>query len=124
MSAPSHPASAISVQCASKPCSLRALARACRASRLLICLVLELVVSFEPMRCDEGVAGLDVRRQVEGYGRGLLALLAMVIECQAHRIGVRHAALQRLTDCGLEIGGAVAVEQAQQGRGDGAEIVA
>jgi hypothetical protein len=68
------------------------------------------------MRCDEGIAGLDVRRQVEGDWRGLLALLAVVIECQTHRVGVRHAALQRLADCGLEIGGAVAVEQAQQGR--------
>ena len=76
------------------------------------------------MRCDEGVARLDVRRQVEGDGRGLLALLAVVIECQTHRVGVRHAALQRLADRGIEFGGAIAVEQAQQGRGDGAEIVA
>jgi hypothetical protein len=76
------------------------------------------------MRCNGSVARLDVRRQVEGDGRRLLALLAVVIECQAHRVGVRHAALQRLTDRGLEFGGAIAVEQAQQGRGDGAEIVA
>ena len=39
-------------------------------------------------------------------------------------VGVGDAALQRLADGRLELGGAVGVEQAQQGGDDGADIVA
>ena len=76
------------------------------------------------MRRDVGIARLDVGGQIDGDGGQLLALLATLLERQAHRIGVRHAARERLADGGLELAGAVALEQPQQGGGDGAEIVA
>jgi hypothetical protein len=47
--------------------------------------------------------------------------LALAIEREAHGVGVRHVALQRLADGGLQGGGAMAVEQLQQRRGDAAE---
>src|SRR6516162_8823417 len=95
MRASTHLAAAASVQCARRPCRLRALARACRASRLLICLVLELVIGFEAVRMHRSVAGLDMGRQVDGDGRRLVALLAAVFERQAYGVGVRHAAVAR-----------------------------
>ena len=55
-------------------------------------------------------------------GGGVAMLLALALERQAHGVGVRHIALQRLEDGGLQLGGAVALEQPQQGGGDGAEI--
>src|SRR5207245_10538495 len=76
MRASTHSAAAASVQCARRPCRLRALARACRASRLLIGLVLKLVIGFEAVRAHRGVAGLDMGRQVDREGRRLVALLA------------------------------------------------
>src|SRR5580693_4476881 len=90
MSVAIHPAAMASVQCAKRPCRLSALARAYRASRLLICLILELIVGFEPMRRHGGVAGFDMGRQIDGDGRRRLALLAAALECQTHGVGVRH----------------------------------
>src|SRR5215471_19500493 len=119
-----HSAAPASVQCATRPCRLRALARACRASRLLIGLVLELVIGFETVRSHGGVASFDMGRQVDGNGRRLVALLAAVFERQAYGVGVRYAAVERLPDGGIEFGGAIAVEQPQQGRRDSTEIVA
>ena len=42
--------------------------------------------------------------------------LARALQCQANGVGVRHAALQRLRDGGLQRSGAVAIEQAGQHR--------
>jgi hypothetical protein len=56
-------AAAASLQCASRPCRLSALARLCRASRLLITLLLELVIAFEPVRLHMGIARLDMLGQ-------------------------------------------------------------
>src|ERR1700694_693190 len=75
----SQPAAAASPQCASRPCRLSALARMCRASRLLIALLLELVIGFEPVRLHVGIARLDMLGQNDGDGRCLVAQLAAVI---------------------------------------------
>src|SRR6202162_5130670 len=96
ISVASQPAAAASPQCASRPCRLSALARLCRASRLLIALLLELVIGFEPVRLHVGIARLDMVGQNDGDGRCLVAQLAAVIECEPHRIGMRHAARDRL----------------------------
>ena len=50
--------------------------------------------------------------------------LAGALQCQAHGVGVRHVALERLGDGRLQRGGAIALEQAQQRGGDRAEVVA
>ena len=49
-------------------------------------------------------------------------LLALALKCQAHGVGVRHIAHQRLEDGILQRCSAVAFEQPRQGGGDGAEI--
>jgi hypothetical protein len=49
-------------------------------------------------------------------------LLPAPLEGEAHGVGVRHIARQRIENGGLQIGGAEAFEQPQQGCGDGAEI--
>ena len=76
------------------------------------------------MRLHVDIAHLDMLGQHDGDGRRLVAQLAAVFECEPHRIGMRHAALDRLADCGVKFGGAVALQQPQQGGGDGSEIVA
>ncbi len=76
------------------------------------------------MRWHGAVAGADMLGQHEGDGRRLAALGAPAIEGEAHGVGMRHVARQRFQDGGLQFGGAVSVEQAQQGSGDGAEVVA
>ena len=50
------------------------------------------------------------------------ALFAAMLEGQTHGVGMRHIALHRLEDGGLQIGGAVAVQQSDQGGSDGAQI--
>ena len=62
--------------------------------------------------------------QSDGDRRCLLAQFAAVFECEPHRIGMRHAARERLADGGVKLGGAVTLQQPQQGGRDGAEIVA
>ena len=106
ISVASQPAAAASPQCASRPCRLSALARTCRASRLLIALLLELVIGFEPVRLHVDIAHLDMLGQNDGDGRRLVTQLAAVLECEPHRIGMRHAALDRLADGGVKLGGA------------------
>src|SRR4051812_30279613 len=92
MSVVTQPAAAASPQCVSRPCRLRALARMCRASRLLTAVLLELVIGFEPVRLHGGIARLDMLGQNESDRRCLLAQFAAVLECEPHRIGMRHAA--------------------------------
>ena len=70
-----------------------------------------------------GIAGFDVRRQIDDDRRHLLALLAAVLERQTHRVGMRHAALQRVDDRCLELGGPIAIQESQLGSRDGSEIV-
>src|SRR5882724_5043714 len=82
------------VQWASRPLRWRALARVCKASRLFIGLLLELVIGIEPVRRDVGIARLDVGGQIDGDGRRFLALLAALFERQTHRVGMRHAACE------------------------------
>src|SRR4029077_19394266 len=119
-----HLAAVASAQCARTPWRLSALARACSVSRLLIALILELVVGFEPVRLDGDVAGLDVCGQIDGDGRWLMAQLATALERQTHSVGMRHVVMECLADRGLALGGTGAVEQSRQGDGDGTEIAA
>ena len=53
-----------------------------------------------------------------------MALLAAALERYTHRVGMRHAALERLADRGIELCGPIALEQPKQGGGDRSEIVA
>jgi hypothetical protein len=87
-------------------------------------LILQLVIGFEPMRSHRSVARLDARRQVDRDAGRLPALLTAAVERQTHSVGVRHAAVERLADRGLEFGGAIAVEEPQQGGGDGPIVAA
>src|SRR4029077_11471768 len=96
-----HSATPASVQCARSPCRWRALARACRASRLGIGPVLagrlpEPVIGFESMRPHMSVTGLDVVGQFDGGGQRLVSLLAVPVERQAYRVGVRDAGARAL----------------------------
>ena len=63
-----------------------------------------------------------MRGHGDGDRRRVTALFATTFQRQAHRVRVRHVALQRLEDGGLQLGGAIAVEQPLQTNGDGAEI--
>src|SRR6202163_2270724 len=120
----SHPAAVASCQWASRPWRHSDLALACRASRLFIGRPLELVIEFEPGRSDRNVARLDMLRQIDGDGRQLLAIVATPFEGEADGAWVRHVAVERLNDCGLQLDGAVAIQEPQHGAGDGPEIVA
>src|ERR1700733_15428015 len=85
------------------------LALASRASRLFIGRPLELIIEFEPGRSDGNVASLDMVGQIGGDGRQLLALMAPPLEGEADGAWVRHVAIERLDDGGLQLGGAVAM---------------
>ena len=74
------------------------------------------------MRPHRGIAVAHMLGQHDSDGRGLAVLLAPTLKGEAHGIGVGHTALQRIENGGLQISGAVAVEQPRQGGGDGAEI--
>ena len=74
------------------------------------------------MVADRDVAQARILGQVDGDGRGLISGLAPPGQAQAHRVGVGDAALQGLADGRLELGGAVLVEEAQQGGDDGAQM--
>src|ERR1700693_1780330 len=106
----SHPASVASCQWASRPWRHSALALACRASKLFIGRALELVIEFEPGRSDRNVARLNMVGQIGGDGRQLLAFMAPPLKGEADGAGVRHVAIERLDDGGLQLGGAVAVQ--------------
>jgi hypothetical protein len=54
----------------------------------------------------------------------LVTLLAAALQRQAHRVGMGHVTPEGFGDPRLQLGDAVAIEQAQQGGGDGAEVVA
>ena len=47
--------------------------------------------------------------QIGGDGRQLLALMAPPLKGEADGAGVRHVAIERLDDGGLQLGGAVAI---------------
>jgi hypothetical protein len=53
------------------------------------------------MRLHRRIAGLHMRRQYDANRRSLTALFALARQGEAHGVGVRHAALQRLEDGGL-----------------------
>ena len=74
------------------------------------------------MRPHRRVARLHIRGQVDVDRRGLATLLAPALQREADGIGMRHVAVERLADGGLQVGGAVAIEQPRQSIGDGAEI--
>ena len=63
-------------------------------------------------------------RQVDGDRRRQVALLPAALEALADGLGMGHVAVERLYDGGLELGGAVSVEETDQGGRDGAEVVA
>ena len=74
------------------------------------------------MRPHRGIAGLHMGGEHEGDRRRVAVLPAAAFEGEAHGVGVRHVALQRLEDGRLQIGGAGAIEQTQQRGGDGAQV--
>ena len=84
----------------------------------------EPVVGVERVRAHRRIAVAHVLGQQRtatggGWPRWLLA---PALQRQAHGVGMRHVARQRLEDGGLQLGGAVAIEQAQQRRGDRAQV--
>ena len=85
-------------------------------------LVLELIVGFERVRTHRHISVTHVRGHDDRYGRLATLLLALALEREAHGVGVRHIAQQRLENGILQRRGAVAFEQPRQGRGDGTEI--
>src|ERR1700693_1699273 len=101
-----HPAAEASCQWAITPWRANALALACR-SRLFIGRPLELVIEFEPGRPHRDIARLDVLGQIDGDGRRLLAILASPLKRQANGAWMRHIAVERLDDGGLQFGAAV-----------------
>ena len=58
------------------------------------------------------------------YRRGHLASFPLCLQRQTHCIGVRHPTGQRGNNGALHLGGAIAINQAQQRRGDGAQVLA
>src|SRR3954471_5385011 len=96
-------------QWASRPCRCNASARARRVSASFIGGILELVIESKRVRLYRRVARLHVGGQLDGDRRGLATLLAPAFEGETDGVGMRHVALERLTDGGLQLGGAVAV---------------
>jgi hypothetical protein len=82
---------------------------------------LQLVVVIELMGGDQPVAHSLIRRQVDRQRWGLLTA---ALQGQAHRVGMGHVTAKGLGDSCRKLGGAVAIEQAQQGGGDGTEVIA
>ena len=74
------------------------------------------------MRLHRLVAGPDMRRQGESDRWGLPAVVAVALERQTDRVGMRHIAFERLEDGGLELARAIALQQSEQGSGDAAEV--
>src|SRR6202795_3778930 len=99
----SHPAAVASCQLASRPWRHSALGLACRASKLFIGRPLELVIEFELGRSDRNVARLDMVGQIGGDGRQLLALMAAPLKGEADGAWVRHVAIERLDDGGVQL---------------------
>jgi hypothetical protein len=75
------------------------------------------------MRPHMSITGLDVIRQLDGDGWRFISPLAAAFDRQAYGVGVRYTALERFPDRGVELGGAIVIEQPQQLGGDGTEIV-
>ena len=71
-----------------------------------------MIVEFEPGRSDGNVARLDMVGQIGGNGRQLLALMALPLKGEADGAWVRHVAVECLDDGGLQLGGAVAIQEA------------
>ena len=85
-------------------------------------LVLELIVGFERVRTHWRISVAHVRGHDDRHGWFATQLLTLALEREAHGVGVRHIAQQRLEDGILQRRGAVAFEQPRQGGGDGTEI--
>ena len=64
------------------------------------------------MRLHVGIARLDMGGQIDGDGRHFVALLAALFERQAHRVGMRHAARERLADGGFLLPGRTTAAEA------------
>src|SRR4051794_33849514 len=120
----SQSVAATSFQCASRPCRCRASARLRSASGSVMGGVLELIVGVQGMRAHRRIAVLGAGRQRGGDRRRLATGLTPALEGEANGIGVRHAAVERLADGDLQFGSAVALKEAGQADGDGAEIAA
>jgi len=84
----------------------------------------QLIVGFEGMRPHDLVARADMLGQDKGDRRWLLAVVTLSLERETNRVGMRHVAVERLEDGGVELGGSVAFEQPRQRAGDVAEVVA
>ena len=76
------------------------------------------------MRLHGLVARSHVSREDDRDGRCLLAIAAATFERQANRVGMRHIALERLDNGGIELARPIAFQQLQQGRGDVAKVMA
>jgi len=68
------------------------------------------------MCAHQRVSSGDMLGKHERHRRRSAGRLACAFQRQAHGVGVRHAALQRVHDGGLQRSGAVAIEQAGQHR--------
>src|SRR5215469_3249868 len=117
-----QPASVASDQCASRPCKRSDWARARRCSKLVIVGVPQLVIGIELVRSNRRVATPDMFGQHDRDWRLLLPLLAATLEREAYCVGMRHVLCQSLVDGCLQLSGAIAIQEPQQGSGDGAEI--
>ena len=84
----------------------------------------ELVIGVEAVRLHGAITVFDMVGQTHSHRRGRAALLASALQRQAHGIGVRHTALDRIAHRRLEFSAAIAIEQAQQRGSDGAQILA
>ena len=71
-----------------------------------------------------GIAARDMRGQHQNHGSRLASGLAGALQCQTHGVRVRDTPIERFQDGGLHRCGVVALQQAQQGGGDRAEVVA
>jgi len=64
------------------------------------------------MRLHRRIARDDMCRQGDGDRRSLSTLFAAALQRQLHGVGMRHIAIERIADAGLQISGAVALQQA------------
>ena len=76
------------------------------------------------MRPHDLVARADMLGQDKGDRRWLLAVVTLSLECETHRVGMRHVTVERLEDGGVELGGSITFQQPRQRAGDVAEVVA
>jgi len=63
------------------------------------------VIGLEGVGLHDPVARPNMCRQGDGDRRVLPMVVATALECQTHRVRMRHIALERLDDGGIELAG-------------------